>query len=206
MHSRHVFQNYQAQIRLSVKVKFLVGLARTITEAIGTTNMPQVREQLGSLAASAAWWRSMLAGMEGLWRHARRVRPAGPASALSAHTVTRTSIPADQPHPRSGRRGIIMLPSSFRDWADPELAPILHRTQRSANFSSQDKVKLLKAAWDAIGSEFASRHTQYEMFYAGARFVTTGHSYRTFDWSVVRGMVDQLMSTYDLDVVMPLPA
>src|SRR5262249_6232896 len=43
----HVLQNYQSQIRLSVKLKFLVGLAHKITEAIGTTNMPQVREQLG---------------------------------------------------------------------------------------------------------------------------------------------------------------
>jgi len=59
----------------------------------------------------------------------------------------------------------------------------------------------LKAAWDAIGSEFGSRHTQYEMFYAGARFVATGHSYRTFDWSAARGMVDHLLSTYDLEDV-----
>jgi 4-hydroxyphenylacetate 3-monooxygenase len=59
-------------------------------------------------------------------------------------------------------------------------------------------VKFLKAAWDAIGSEFASRHTQYEMFYAGARFVTCGHSFRTFDWSNAAGMVDAMLSSYDL--------
>jgi 4-hydroxyphenylacetate 3-monooxygenase len=57
----------------------------------------------------------------------------------------------------------------------------------------------MKAAWDAIGSEFGSRHTQYEMFYAGARFVTTGHSYRTFDWSGATAMIDGLLSTYDLE-------
>ena len=34
------------------------------------------------------------------------------------------------------------------------------------------------------------------MFYAGARFVTTGHNYRTFDWGMARGMVDHLLSTY----------
>ena len=62
-------------------------------------------------------------------------------------------------------------------------------------------MNLLKAAWDAVGSEFASRHTQYEMFYAGARFVTTGHSYRTFDWSAARGMVDRLLAGYDLEKV-----
>ena len=55
-----------------------------------------------------------------------------------------------------------------------------------------------KAAWDAIGSEFGSRHTQYEMFYAGARFVTTGHSFRTFDWDNATGLVDALLSSYDL--------
>jgi 4-hydroxyphenylacetate 3-monooxygenase len=36
------------------------------------------------------------------------------------------------------------------------------------------------------------------MFYAGARFVTTGHSYRTFDWDGATGMVDTFLATYDL--------
>jgi hypothetical protein len=93
----HVLQNYQSQIRLSVKLKFLVGLAHKITEAIGTTNMQ--REQLGMLAAKAGM-------VEG--------------------------------------------------------------------------------------------HTQYEMFYAGAPFVVSGHSYRTFDWGAARGMIDHLLSTYEI--------
>src|SRR5215475_12727610 len=46
----HAYQNYQAQIRLSVKITFLAGLARRITEAIGTTKIPSVAEQLGYLA------------------------------------------------------------------------------------------------------------------------------------------------------------
>jgi 4-hydroxyphenylacetate 3-monooxygenase len=203
----HVFQNYQAQIRLSVKVKFLVGLAHKITEAIGTTNMPQVREQLGSLAASAGMVEAMLAGMEASGGMRGEFYVPDRHQLYAAHTVTQDLYPRLINLIRDLAGGaLIMLPSSFRDWANPELAPILHRTQRSANFSSQDKVKLLKAAWDAIGSELASRHTQYEMFYAGARFVTTGHSYRTFDWSAARGMVDNLMSTYDLDAVTPSSA
>jgi len=92
---------------------------------------------------------------------------------------------------------LIMLPSSIRDFTDPALAAI-RKTQRSATMSPEDKVKFLKLAWDAIGSEFGSRHTQYEMFYAGARFVTTGHSFRTFDWAGSTAMIDKLMSTYDL--------
>jgi 4-hydroxyphenylacetate 3-monooxygenase len=60
----HAYQNYQAQIRLSVKLKFLVGLAHRITEAIGTTNMPAIREQLGYLAAHVSMVEAMMAGME----------------------------------------------------------------------------------------------------------------------------------------------
>jgi 4-hydroxyphenylacetate 3-monooxygenase len=39
---------------------------------------------------------------------------------------------------------------------------------------------------------------QYEMFYAGARFVTAGHSFRTYDWGSATGMIDHLMDSYDL--------
>ena len=50
----HSYQNYQSQIRLSVKIRFLAGLAHRLTEAIGTTNIPSVREQLGYLAAQTS--------------------------------------------------------------------------------------------------------------------------------------------------------
>ena len=64
--------------------------------------------------------------------------------------------------------------------------------------SSKDRVKLFKLAWDAIGSEFGSRHIQYEMFYSGAQLAVRNHSYRTFDWDKATDMVDHFMATYDL--------
>jgi 4-hydroxyphenylacetate 3-monooxygenase len=203
----HVLQNYQAQIRLSIKMKFLVGLAHKITEAIGTTNMPQVREQLGSLAANVGMVEAMLSGMEASGSQRGEFYVPNRHMLYAAQVVTQDLYPRLINLIRDLAGGsLIMLPSSFRDWANPELAPILRKTQRSPNFNSEERVKLLKAAWDAVGSEFGSRHTQYEMFYAGARFVTTGHSYRTFDWGAARGMVDHLMSTYDLDEEILAPA
>ncbi len=195
----HIFQNYQAQIRLSVKLRFLVGLAHKITEAIGTTNMPQVREQLGSLAANAGMVDAMLSGMEASGSKRGEFYLPNRHQIYAAQVLTQDLYPRLITLIRDLAGGaLIMLPSSFRDWSNPDLAPILHKTQRSPNFDPGEKVKLLKAAWDAVGSEFGSRHTQYEMFYAGARFVATGHSYRTFDWGAARGMVDHLLSTYDL--------
>src|SRR5262249_14313620 len=93
---------------------------------------------------------------------------------------------------------LIMLPSSYRDFGDPQLKKIIDVTQRAAKMNPEEKVKFLKAAWDAVGSEFGSRHTQYEMFYAGARFVTTGHSFRTFDWDGATDLVNKLMDSYQL--------
>jgi 4-hydroxyphenylacetate 3-monooxygenase len=93
---------------------------------------------------------------------------------------------------------LLMLPSSVQDFANPELAEIIALTQISPAMSGEQRVKLLKMTWDAVGSEFASRHLQYEMFYAGAQFVTRGHSYRTYDWDRASGVVDRLAGQYQL--------
>jgi 4-hydroxyphenylacetate 3-monooxygenase len=37
------------------------------------------------------------------------------------------------------------------------------------------------------------------MFYAGATFVTKGHSYRCFDWQGSSALVDQFLSSYHLE-------
>lgn len=95
-----------------------------------------------------------------------------------------------------------MLPSSVRDYNHPELTEIIHKTQQSPVMAPEARVKFLKLAWDAIGSEFASRHVQYEMFYAGAQFVTKGHSARTYDWDNARHLVQAVLSRYQLrDVI-----
>ena len=89
---------------------------------------------------------------------------------------------------------LIMLPSSARDGDNPELARIIGLTQRSPISNATDRVDFLKLAWDAIGSEFGSRHTQYEMFYAGAPFVTCGHSFRTYDWAGADTLVQRMLA------------
>jgi 4-hydroxyphenylacetate 3-monooxygenase len=36
------------------------------------------------------------------------------------------------------------------------------------------------------------------MFYAGAQFVTAGHSYRTYGWGEAGQLVDQLLASFSL--------
>jgi 4-hydroxyphenylacetate 3-monooxygenase len=95
--------------------------------------------------------------------------------------------------------GMIMLPSSVADFANPEIGALIGKTQQSPKANSHDRVKFYKLAWDAVGSEFGSRHQQYEMFYAGATFVTKGHSYRTYDWADADQLVQSILDSYDLN-------
>ena len=196
----HAYQNYQAQIRLSVKIAFLAGVARRITEAIGTTRMPAVSEQLGMLAAQVGMVNAMLSGMEASGSQLGEWYVPNKHFMYSAQVITQDLYPQVIRTIRDLAGGaLIMLPSSVADFGNPEMAAIINKTQRSATLEPEQKVKILKAAWDAIGSEFGSRHTQYEMFYAGARFVTCGHSFRTFDWDSATGLVDDLIAPYSLE-------
>ena len=40
---------------------------------------------------------------------------------------------------------------------------------------------------------------QYEMFYAGAEFVTAGHSFRTCGWGEAGNLVDQVLAGFSLE-------
>jgi 4-hydroxyphenylacetate 3-monooxygenase len=196
----HVYQNYQSQIRLSVKVAFLAGVARRVTEAIGTIKIPSVGEQLGALAAQVGMVNAMLSGMEASGTQLGEFYVPNKHYMYAAQVMTQDLYPRIIQTIRDLAGGaLIMLPSSVRDFANPELESIIRKTQRSATMAPEEKVKFLKAAWDAIGSEFGSRHLQYEMFYAGARFVTAAHSFRTFDWAQACGLVDDLLSSYSLE-------
>ena len=94
---------------------------------------------------------------------------------------------------------MIMLPSGIEDFADSKLAGYVLRAQGSPTLSPMERIKFFKLAWDAVGSEFASRHTQYEMFYAGADFVTKGHSYRTYEWDSATALVSRLLASYETE-------
>jgi 4-hydroxyphenylacetate 3-monooxygenase len=193
----HVYQNYQAQIRLSVKLRFLAGLARGVADTIGTVNFPPVRETLGKIASQAAMIASMVYGMEA----AGRMR--GPYYLPDRHLLYAAQVQAQELYPQIIQTirelaggALLMLPSSIRDFDDPALASIISRTQTSPAMSGMDRVKLLKLTWDAVGSEFASRHLQYEMFYAGAQYGTRGHSFRTYDWAEAGRLAQTVMARY----------
>ncbi|MCO5399478.1 4-hydroxyphenylacetate 3-hydroxylase family protein [Ralstonia soli] len=196
----HSYQNYQCQVRLMVKLRFLIGIALKITEVNGTNSFPQVREMLGQLAAEAGMVEAWVYGMEAKGQMVNGYYVPDRSMLYGSQVVTQQLyVKVLNTLRELAGGGMIMLPSSIEDFANPMLAEIIGKTQKSPTCSPEERVKFFKLAWDAVGSEFASRHNQYEMFYAGASFVTKGHAYRTYDWKRATQLVDNMLGGYSLE-------
>jgi 4-hydroxyphenylacetate 3-monooxygenase len=193
----HVYQNYQCQIRLWVKLRFLLGLARKIAETNGILAFPPVRETLGQLAAEVTMVEGLIEGMEAAGSHYGRYWVPNRRMLYSAQVLTQQLYPNFVRTIRElAGGGLIMVPSSVEDLRSENTGDYVRRFQSSPATDAVGRVKLMKLAWDALGSEFASRHMQYEMFYAGATMVTRGHAFRTCDWNAITGVVDDYLKTY----------
>jgi 4-hydroxyphenylacetate 3-monooxygenase len=198
----HCYQNYQCQIRLMVKMRFLLGLARKITETNGVIGFPAVKETLGQMAAEVSMVEGLVESMEISGSKYGNYFVPNSQRLYAAMVLTQQLYPKFVQSLRElAGGGMIMLPSSASDFSNPEIAGYIEKTQHSPVADALGRVKLFKLAWDAVGSEFGSRHLQYEMFYAGANMVTRGHAFRTYDWDKAVGLVDSLMSSYDLKVL-----
>jgi len=188
--------NLQSQARLTVKLKFLLGVARRVTETTGVINFPPIQERLGKLAAQVM-------AVEGAFR-ALATDPVQRGEYYvprAARVYSATSI-GQELYPDFVNEirnlvggGVIMLPSSVEDFANPQMREMIEATQHSAVSDSTGRVKLMKLAWDALGSEFGSRHTQYEMFYSGPAFVQRARCFGNYDWEGSTAMVDGILTS-----------
>jgi 4-hydroxyphenylacetate 3-monooxygenase len=194
----HVLGNWQAQIRFAVKLQFLAGLARKVAEANGVDRIPAVIEKLGELASIASLVESAVVAAEyraspdsaGMWRP--QARAVYGAMGLQAELYPRVlAILRDL-----AGGGVLQLPSSVTDMRRPGTRADIDHYLGSPAAGAADRVKLFKLAWDAVGSEFAGRHHQYEMFYAGAPFVAKGYAYRNYGFDAPVREVDDFLASY----------
>jgi 4-hydroxyphenylacetate 3-monooxygenase len=99
---------------------------------------------------------------------------------------------------------LIYLPSSALDFKVPELRPYLDQFVRGSHgYTAEQRVKLMKLLWDAIGTEFGGRHELYERNYFGnhesIRFETLMVAEVTGAAARYKGFAEQCMSEYNLD-------
>ncbi|UUZ77162.1 hypothetical protein LP414_07555 [Polaromonas sp. P1(28)-13] len=168
-------------------------------ETNGVIEFPPVRETLGQMAAEVSMVEGLVEAMEASGYQYGKYFVPNASRLYSANVLTQQLYPKFVHSIRElAGGGMIMLPSSAQDFTNDEMAALINKTQKSPVTDALGRVKLFKLAWDAIGSEFGSRHLQYEMFYSGANMVTRGHSYRNYDWQRSVDMVDRFMAGYAL--------
>jgi 4-hydroxyphenylacetate 3-monooxygenase len=197
----HVLGNWQAQIRLSVKLQFLAGLARKVAAVNGVDKFPGVVEKLGELASLVSLVESAVLAAEytaapdetGMWRPGKRAVYG--AMGLQAEVYPRAlAILRDLVG-----GGVLQVPSSVEDMRNPETRADIDRYIYSPGAPAEERIKLFKLVWDAVGSEFAGRHHQYEMFYAGAPFVVKGYAFRNYGFEGPLADVDEFLASYGVE-------
>lgn len=194
----HVLGNWQAQIRFSVKLRFLAGLARKVAATNGVDTIPGVVEKLGELASLVSVQESAVLAAEytaapderGMWRPGARAVYG--AMGLQSELYPRVlAILRDLVG-----GGVLQVPSSVADLTSPRTRADIDRYVHSPGVPAEERVKLFKLAWDAVGSEFGGRHHQYEMFYAGAPFVVKGYAFRNYGFDESVGEVEEFLASY----------
>ncbi|GHH82929.1 4-hydroxyphenylacetate 3-monooxygenase [Streptomyces sulfonofaciens] len=197
----HLLGNNQAQTRFSVKLDLLAGMAKRVAEMNGSASFPPVRGTLGEIAAHAAMVGGLVAAQEQnceIDEHG--VAWPGKAEAYAVMTLQSDFYPKLLNIVRDlCGGGVIQLPSSAADYAHPEARADLERYVQSPGFPSEERVKLLKLVWDLVGSEFASRHQQYEMFYAGAPFLVRTRMSEMYDFDRATALVDRALAGYGVE-------
>ena len=179
----HVLSNYQALIRFLVKMEFASGLAIELAETHGLSAIPPVQAQMGGdIAAFCSALEAIVLAAE--LRPQERGGLLLPAPDLVHAGISlqrRWVVDLMRALRELGGGGFIAMPSAD-SYASPETADDVNRYYRSATRSSHDRVSLLKLLWDLVGTEFAGRQLQYEMFYASAQHIADVQVFKSFDW------------------------
>jgi 4-hydroxyphenylacetate 3-monooxygenase len=197
---------FQGCTRLAVKLDFLAGLLLKAVEATGVKDFRGVQAQVGEVLA----WRNCFWGLTDAM--ARTTTPWTPGYVLpNLDYGLAYRVMASIAYPKIKEiientlaSALIYLPSSSLDFKVPELKPLLDQFVRGSNgYSAEDRVKLMKLMWDAIGTEFGGRHELYERNYFGnhesIRFETLLVADVTGATKRYKGFAEQCMAEYDLD-------
>jgi 4-hydroxyphenylacetate 3-monooxygenase len=169
-HSRFVNRyTFQSSTRLAVKLDLMVGLFAKGIETNGTDAFRGVQAALGEIIG----WRNLIWGMTAAMCGDPENAPGGTVVPKQEYAYTMRLFctqcwPAVRHIFEKFLGGsLLMSPSSYKDFQNPDLAPLLEKYYRGASATAAERIKLFKLIWDAIGTEFGARHELYEINYSG---------------------------------------
>ena len=197
------FMIHQFATRQWTKLEFLFGLAVKLTKQNGIYRLPAVQERLGVLFGKVMTIKALVIGAE-----ANYERFESAADVIVPNNEMIQSFKAIGPllyrEVIDGIRWLIgggpmQAPASFEAFIGEGIAPVSRRYMQGAGVDGVTRTKVLKAVWDAVGTEFASRHELYERFALGPMHVTMMAMLGEAHIDVYEALADDLLGSYDLD-------
>jgi 4-hydroxyphenylacetate 3-monooxygenase len=197
--------NLQSGTRLGVKLDLMAGLFAKGMAANGTGAFRGVQVVMGEIIA----WRHLIWALTTAMIHDAEPGPGGSVVPKLEYAATLRWF-ATECWPKVRRLferflggSLIVTPSGAEDLRNAELRPLLDRFYRGSSSSAEERIKLFKLIWDAIGTEFGARHELYEINYAGnteqVRLDIANFARKRGLVDDFVGVADRCMADYDLD-------
>jgi 4-hydroxyphenylacetate 3-monooxygenase len=201
---------FHGATRLAVKLDFLVGLLSRCLQATGADEHRPAQVHLGEAIA----WRHLIWSLSTAMAAAPEPwtgrDPASTALAPQRQAALAYATFAPQCVARvreiihtTVASGLVYLPAAVDDLLTPETRPLIDRYVRgSKGMPADQRIKLMKLMWDAVGSAFAGRHDLYERHYAGSpddvRLQALAEAQRYGRLEAMHTLVDRCLAEYDL--------
>nr|WP_275403931.1 4-hydroxyphenylacetate 3-hydroxylase C-terminal domain-containing protein [Pseudonocardia acidicola] len=173
----------QAAVRGAAKLRFLTGLAGVVARVNGRTQSPRHQEEIGELVAYVGVAEGLLQGAA--LDVARRIeareraragetpapRPGEPVVdtpiGLSATMVFFPNVLARAVDVVRMVAGSGVIAMTEKDFHNPELTGLLERFMHGPDVPAEERLRVMRLAWDATGGQFGSRQALYERLYSG---------------------------------------
>ncbi len=192
--------------RLAVKLEFLAGMLAKAVDITGVGDFRGVQARLGEVLA----WRNLFWALSDAaarnpvaWKNGA-VLP-NPQYGLAYRWFMQIGYPRVREIALQDiASGLIYVNSSAADFGNPDVRPYLDKYLRGSNGADAvARVKLMKLLWDAVGTEFGSRHELYERNYAGnhenVRIELLSAHMLGGELDGCKAFVDECLAEYDLD-------
>ena len=193
-------------IRLAVKLDFIAGLLLKALEATGTKDFRGVQTRVGEVLG----WRNLFWALsDAMARNPDEWLNGALLPKLDYGLVYRMFMTIGYPRVKEiieqdVSSGLIYLNSHAIDFKNDTVRPYLEKYVRGSNgVSAVERVKVMKALWDSVGTEFGGRHELYERNYSGNHENVRAEILFAADaqgeTEAMKGFAEQCLAEYDLD-------
>lgn len=194
----HVLGNAQAHIRHLAKLRLILGVMAKVLDSNGIANLPPVRDTMGMLATRVAMVESLVVAESAnpeQWARGYVAQDRQAMYSTMAYTMEYYPEFVQTMRELLGSH-FFQQPADISAFTNPVTAEIYATFAMGTSAQAIERFKLMRLAWDLVGSEFASRHTQYEMFYNGAKHVARARAHLHFRWGVVMAEADRALASF----------